>query len=186
MTLQDGRYCKSGDKTRLYLGTFYTTSTTATEDSGGGTTTQVGGKRFLWNYFNRVPSYARVHDTTATWSYLTATWRQANAAAGNKVEFVVGIAEDAIHVAAEGVCNSASNTTASTTSVGADSTTTPGIHFGYLYVSGGGANQVSPTALETRIPAAGYRFFAWLERGGTAGTSLWLGAGAGMDALYTR
>ena len=33
ITIQDGRYCKSGDKTRLYLGTFYTTATTTTEDS---------------------------------------------------------------------------------------------------------------------------------------------------------
>lgn len=47
ITIQDGRYCKSGDKTRLYLGTFYTTATTTTEDSAG--------KRYLWNAYNRAP-----------------------------------------------------------------------------------------------------------------------------------
>jgi len=33
VTLQYGRYCKADDKTRLYLGTFCTTSTVATESS---------------------------------------------------------------------------------------------------------------------------------------------------------
>lgn len=47
ITLQDGRYCKSGAKDRLYLGTFYTTATTTTEDSLA--------KRFLWNMYNRTP-----------------------------------------------------------------------------------------------------------------------------------
>ena len=46
ITIQDGRYCKSGDKTRLYLGTFYTTATTTTEDSAA--------KRYLFNAYNRV------------------------------------------------------------------------------------------------------------------------------------
>lgn len=46
VTLQDGRYCKSGDKTRLLLGTFYTTATTTTEDSAK--------HRFLSNVYNKV------------------------------------------------------------------------------------------------------------------------------------
>lgn len=46
VTLQDGRYCKSGDKTRLLLGTFYTTATTTTEDSVK--------HRFLSNVYNKV------------------------------------------------------------------------------------------------------------------------------------
>lgn len=46
VTLQDGRYCKSGDKTRLYLGTFFTTTTTTTEDSLA--------NRLLFNMYNRV------------------------------------------------------------------------------------------------------------------------------------
>lgn len=46
VTLQDGRYCKSGDKTRLLLGTFYTTATTTTEDSAK--------HRFLSNVYNTV------------------------------------------------------------------------------------------------------------------------------------
>lgn len=46
VTLQDGRYCKSGDKTRLLLGTFYTSSTTTTEDSAT--------NRLVGNVYNKV------------------------------------------------------------------------------------------------------------------------------------
>ena len=46
VTLQDGRYCKNGDKTRLWLGSFLTTSTTTTEDS------EIN--RLLFNMYNRV------------------------------------------------------------------------------------------------------------------------------------
>ncbi|MBK8108690.1 MAG: hypothetical protein IPK42_24900, partial [Betaproteobacteria bacterium] len=46
VTLQDGRYCKSGDKTRLLLGTIYTTGTTTTEDSVA--------NRYVWNIYNKV------------------------------------------------------------------------------------------------------------------------------------
>lgn len=46
VTLQDGRYCKSGDKTRLLLGTIYTTSPTTTEDSLV--------RRYVCNIYNTV------------------------------------------------------------------------------------------------------------------------------------
>lgn len=46
VTRQDGRLCKSGDKTRLLVGTIYTTSTTTTEDSLA--------NRYVWNLHNQV------------------------------------------------------------------------------------------------------------------------------------
>ena len=67
VTLQDGRYCKSGDKTRLYLGTFYTTSTTATEDSQS--------RRYVWNTYNRAIRRAFCEDATSH-TYSTASQRQ--------------------------------------------------------------------------------------------------------------
>lgn len=47
VTLQDGRYCKSGDKSRLLLGSFYSSSTTATMDTAQ--------RRFVSNAYNQVP-----------------------------------------------------------------------------------------------------------------------------------
>ena len=57
VTLQDGRYCKSGDKTRLLLGSIYTTGTTTTEDSQT--------KRLVNNLFNQAPRSMRVSSSTS-------------------------------------------------------------------------------------------------------------------------
>jgi hypothetical protein len=174
VTLQDGRYCKSGDKTRLYLGTFYTTSTTTTEDSAGGVTTQVGGKRFLWNYYNRVERDAAVIETTASWAYTTDTWRQANGATGNKVEFVIGIAEDVVLASLLAITfNNSSSARAFRTSIGLDSTTTPSRIIAGSYNGNAGNVYTSQAPHFSGTPAAGYHYLAWLERGGdgTAGGS---------------
>ena len=179
ITLQDNRYCKSGDKTRLYLGTLYTTSTTTTEDSGGGTTTQVGGKRFLWNMYNRVRRTLSVIDTTATWSYTTDTTRQTNGAAGNKVEFILGLSQDPIEASVRTSVKLASNTTR-----GAKS----GVGLDTITAFNGIASQVFNTNAsdiyfqvggELRsTPALGYHYISWNERGASIGTCVFDGANA--------
>ncbi len=70
VSLQDGRYCKTGDKTRLLLGTFYSASTTTTEDSVA--------KRFLCNLYNCVDKICK-GETTASHTYTTSTVREWNA-----------------------------------------------------------------------------------------------------------
>ena len=178
ITLQDGRYCKSGDKTRLYLGTFYTTSTTTTEDSGGGSTTQVGGKRFLWNMYNRVERWLSVIDTTDSWSYTTDTIRQANAAAGNKVEFFLGLALEAVKADLRSTALIKSNSAkVAKSGIGLDSTTA------FSGVVQGGYNAAA-TDLYTPLggkysgnPAVGYHYLAWNEKGAD-GTSTFVGDNA--------
>lgn len=169
VSLQDGRYCKTGDKTRLYLGTFYTTSTTTTEDSGGGTSSQVGGKRFLWNAYNRVRRFASVYDGSGTgWSYTSATVRQANGASGNKVEFFSGLALD--DVRADLIAGSFNNVGPALmcVGIGLDSTTAFSGQYHGTY------NQPNATlpvvARYAGIPAAGYHYLAWCEAGATGGT----------------
>lgn len=104
VTLQDGRYCKSGDKTRLLLGTFYTTSTTTTEDSAV--------NRYLNNAYNRVernlftcPGY--VNDNAVT-SYTTTstTWVAANGGTNAQVNYVLSLPA-AVELAATVVADSA-------------------------------------------------------------------------------
>ena len=82
VTLQDGRYCKSGDKTRLLLGTFYTTATTTTEDS----TT----KRYVCNVYNQIRRPMSYNITgTYTHTYTTTSWREWNAGTGvTRLQFV--------------------------------------------------------------------------------------------------
>jgi hypothetical protein len=165
ITLQGGRYCKTGDKTRLYLGTFHTTSTTTTEDSGGGAS-QSGGKRFLWNMYNRVSRSQSVIDTTDSWSYTTDTIRQANAATGNKCEFILGLAVDRVYADLRCTIFLKSNLTkVAKVGVGLDTTTAFSgmVQGGYnaaavdIYAPDGGSYM--------GIPAAGYHYIAWNEKG---------------------
>lgn len=89
VTMQDGRWSKSGDKTRLLLGTIRTTSTTATEDSAA--------KRFVANVYNPVsrqlftcPGYS--DGNTATTYNITATsFGEVNGGTGSKAEFLVAL-----------------------------------------------------------------------------------------------
>ncbi len=186
ITLQDGRYCKSGDKTRLYLGTIRSTSTTATEDSAGGTTTQVGGKRFVWNMYNRVRKHALVKDTTSAWVYKTATWRQANAASGNKVEFVIGLASNVSATYTAGVAVQGSIDRAAA-GVGIDSTTAPTgfTQPGYNGVTGSYCISALNGAYDAAA-AAGYHYLAALEKGATGSDCQFTGndATSGQCGLY--
>jgi hypothetical protein len=175
LVLQDGVWVKSGATTRRYLGTFRTTSTTTTEDSGGGTTTQVGGKRFVWNAYNRVERPMAVIDTTDSWSYGTATWRQANGASGNKVEYVVGLAEAAVQMTLVSNVQLTSNASAAGNSIGLDSTTANGTHPQAQYFQQSAtAENLLGVSTRLYLSALGYHYLAWLEKGG-GGTTLFMG-----------
>ncbi len=89
VTIQDGRYCKSGDKTRLYLGSFYTTGTATTEDSLI--------NRYLWNLYNQVPR--RLHrcpayndnSSNTSYTFTTSTFAEANGSGNGRVNFIHGL-----------------------------------------------------------------------------------------------
>lgn len=88
LTWQDGIYVKSGDATRRYLGTFYKSDATNTAINGS--------KNFVWNYYNRVDvDLYNEKLTGGTHSYSTATWREWNAETTNRIQFVIGVLEDA-------------------------------------------------------------------------------------------
>jgi len=152
-----------GAKAGRYLGTIRTTSTTTTEDSGGGTTTQVGGKRFVWNAQNRLPRTLCVIDTTDNWTYGTNAWRQADAAAGNKVEYVCGLLIDPAEATVTG--NGFGSGIAGAVGVGVDSTSANSAKvFGQLTSSSN-----APLTTYRGWPGIGYHYLAWLEitRAGT-------------------
>lgn len=150
VTLQDGRYCKSGDKTRLYLGTFYTTATTTTEDSLT--------KRFVWNNYNRVGRRLRKSDSTShTYNGGYRSWNNSTA---NRFEAVIGLQEEALVVSVTGEVGGVSNVYG-ITAVGMDSTTVPDA---YGYVRGiGVAVDASAGGTVVYSPAVGYHFFQALE-----------------------
>lgn len=165
---QDGIYVKGGDSTRRYLGTFVSTSTTTTEDSAGGVTTQVGGKRFLWNYYNRVARTFAVIDTTTSWSYTSTTIRQADGAVGNKVEFVIGVAEDAVNARAAAYAVTG-NIAIVLSGVGVDSVSSFSEMPAGAFANGGG-QAWSFAGIYAGTLSPGYHMLAWLEQGASGAT----------------
>jgi hypothetical protein len=81
-----------------YLGTFYTTGNGQTgiqfapAAASGGSNNIIG----LWNAYNRVGISSFGADSTASWTYATATWRAANNNANNAIRFVDGLQQSPI------------------------------------------------------------------------------------------
>lgn len=89
LTTQDGVYVKTGDPTRRYLGTFYSTT------AGNGQIEDSYANRYLFNYYNQVDRPGRIL-FAGTWTYNSATVRQANNSTANQVNFVIGVAENPV------------------------------------------------------------------------------------------
>lgn len=155
---QDGVYCKTGALTRRYVGSFRTTAVAGqTEDSLA--------KRHLWNYYHRALRVLRVNETADTYTYATATMRQANANAANQLAVVVGIAEVAIQVETRVTWAHSAIGGFLITSIGEDSTTTTavGTQISTTVTDAAGTFKVSQASLR-KYPAIGYHVYPWLEQ----------------------
>jgi hypothetical protein len=130
LAVQDGRYCKSGTLTRLYVGTFRTTGTTGqTEDSTL--------KRFVWNNYNRAEKSLR-QTYSATHTYNIATWRPFNnSAANSQVVCVLGVLEDAFIIMMAQYIAYASGNSLPYISTGINSTSTPTTLWSVQIIVGG-------------------------------------------------
>lgn len=170
LVYQNGVLVKSGDTTRRYLGTFYTTATTTTEDSAA--------NRYLWNFYHRVTRKLKsATATTDSWLYSTATWRQANATASNQVNFVIGRQEDPVRCDCLGMYSDAGAYSDGAVGIGLDSTTTSSAQ---LMASGkslgstgtGSTGRIYQHAVFDDFAGAGKHYLAWLEyaSGATTGT----------------
>lgn len=178
LATQNGMTVKSADHTLLWIGTIRASGTNVTEDSAGGATTQVGGKRFVWNAFNRQRRGCSVFDSTDSWTYATNTWRQINGTAGNKCEYVSGLAGmniDASSVVTMSVSNTA--TRGSMVGIGVDSTSAVSGIRGVMAI-GGVTNIIPATARYTGTPGLGYHFVAPIEKGGDGSVSDFYGDNA--------
>lgn len=159
LALQDGIYCKTGALTRRYLGTICIKATGQCEDSLL--------NRFVWNYYNRALRAMKAVDTTDSWTYAVSAWQQANAATGNKVQFVVGVAEDIVRSMAVGELNTGSGIAGCAAGIGLDATNANSAEV--FQEINGGAGTGSTVAIYRGYPGIGYHYLAWLEyrRAGT-------------------
>ncbi len=174
LAMQDGLLVKSGATTRLYLGTIRITGTIGqTEDSAA--------KRYVWNCYHRVARYLSVIEGTNSWTYTTATYQQANAAAGNQVDLVVGVAEDALSlwVAGAAVTNGGNSPNVSV-AIGQDGITKHArcvTQVANLAV--GTTEYFGCSARLDLIPAIGRHYYTWLEQSEAVNTTTWLGDDGG-------
>jgi hypothetical protein len=177
LTTEDGVYVKTGDTQQRYLGSFRTTGVSGqTEDSVT--------KRYLWNYYHRVRRPLLRQETTASWAYTTATIRQANAAAANQVEVVIGVQEAEIDLSLSAIAVNDTGGTAFGVGIGEDSTSTYASEcVGGQLVNANASVYFPMTATLTKRPAIGRHFYSWNEFSSATGATTWRGtpsvAGAG-------
>jgi len=111
LTSQDGVQVLTGSLAYRHVGTIRITSTAGQcEDSQY--------NRFVWNAQNRVPCIGTTYNSNTSWTYSTATWREANAGTGQiRFKCVVGGSSVLTLFSQQFQSNSGSNTTYLCTSV---------------------------------------------------------------------
>lgn len=170
LALQNGVLSKTGALTRRYIGSFYcNSSANQTDDSLA--------KRNLFNYYNRVTRAGYVTDATASWTYTTAAFRQANGSTANQIEIMVGVVEDAIDVRAQAEADNSANNADAQVGIGQSSTTTPitasFVGRGNLLGAVAAGNQTTLLATYAGLPALGRQTYVWLEYSEAVGTTTW-------------
>lgn len=92
LTTQNGVKVLSGagNAKYRYVGTVRMQSTGLCEDSVL--------RRFVWNYYNRVSRKLLVTDATNSWSDTNTAWHALNSSTANRVEVVIGVSEDVVHL----------------------------------------------------------------------------------------
>lgn len=83
----NGVYYKHAATSRIYLGS-------VKMDEAGKFNDTSAKRRLLFNYFNRIERNVLAQDSTASWSYATATWRPSRNTLANRVEFMAGVIEE--------------------------------------------------------------------------------------------
>lgn len=157
LTTQDGVYVKSGDTTRLYVGTFYPTATTTTEDSEA--------KRFLINVYNQVQRALKIDATVNSHADTSSTIKPYTNDSTVRVETIsLGISSQnsVIDLLAQG-CGKHNTTRDSAVGIGLDSTTADAgtTRAGII----GNATEIVTvmTARYNKPPGTGYHFFQMLQ-----------------------
>jgi hypothetical protein len=163
LTTQDGILVKSGSTDRRYLGTGRTTSVSGqTEDSDQ--------YRMIYNYYNQVRRTLKKLDTTASWSWATASFQPQNGSNANRVGVMVGYVGPVVDLT---MMSWATQSGAGTMYNGIDEDGTS-----VNDADAGGFSEITGRAQMiarlTKAPTLGYHFYQAIERGATGGT--WYGS----------
>lgn len=164
---------KSGAATRLWLGTIRASGTNMAEDSLS--------KRFVWNAFNRVRRDMYVHDSTDSWTYTTATWRQKNNSVTNQLAVVCGLAgASLLSCRNSALADNGTTGVSMRVAIGLDSTTA-------FYATSSPSVESLPSNSTVQfvstadiIMTLGYHYASALEYSAANGTTTWYGDAGGV------
>jgi hypothetical protein len=170
LTYQDGVLVKTGATTRRYLGTFYSTT------AGNGQTEDSAANRYLCNYYHPVRKHFSVVDTTNSWTYGTATWRQAGALATNQANIVIGVSEHLVEATVQTFTENDTGSVTIAVGVGITSTTVNSAQIFGLTTAG--QNRTPIAAHYRGMPAAGRVQMVWLEIASAGTTETFYGDNA--------
>lgn len=183
LTMQDGVLSKTGAVTRRFLGSIYINAT-------GGQTDDTQAKRYVNNYRNKVTKSLRAVDSTDSWTYTTAVWRQANNSAANQIDVMQGWAEDTLDLTLLSLAINSAGGARISCGIGEDSTSTAinakliGIQMAASTGTPAAQLMVGVCKFNT-TPAVGRHFYTWLENSAVVGTTTWYGdnGGEGQSGL---
>lgn len=126
----------------------------------------------VWNAYNRVMTSTTVVDNGTTYTYSSATIRQARASAGNQISFVVGLSEDgaqattAVQTSTAAVASSFAQY-----GIGFDSTSAFINSPTLVFTNAAASNVASPLAGAVVTPTIGFHFFSCNQVGDGTNTS---------------
>jgi hypothetical protein len=169
LVYQNGVLVKSGATTRRYLGSLYASGADVTENSYA--------KRYLWNYYHRVELPMRVTESTDSWTYTTAAFRQARATGANRLDFIMGVHEEAVSAEVRAMTSSDTANIGQLVAIGLDSTTTkdPACITNFHVNTANGVIEGGPSASWCGYPGVGRHILVWLEYSQATGVTTWYG-----------
>jgi len=163
LTTQDGVLVKSGSTTRLYLGTFRTTSTTATEDSTA--------RRLLVNYYNQVPGRLYSFDNTNSWNSSASAFEAwGTGGSGSTTDGITRVAalfpigDEYIDIEFHGWASHSGAGNPAGVGIGLDSTTVNSAPITVPEISATAGTQGVAMAAMKGYPGIGYHFLQMLQR----------------------
>lgn len=175
LTTQDGVLCKTGAVTRRYLGTIYTDASSKFNDSMA--------LRHVWNYNNRIARPMRVTDGTASWTYNTGSFRQANANTANQLDFVIGYSEDHVQATLTAASQYNNTGTGPSNGIGLDSTSSAASYSQAHFVSAAASATETLTIGYGDFPGVGRHTLVWLESGAGATTTFIGTSGSNVSVI---
>jgi hypothetical protein len=172
--LQNGVEVLSGTTTKLLIGSVRTTSVAGQlEDSHT--------HRYVSNRYNEQPRAMYATDAAASWTYSTATYRQANANTGNQFDYICCLARPIwAHVQSLVVISSGTGPVNVNVGIGIDTASASSAQLVQI-ANLSGSTYVPTTATYTGTPGIGRHYVTWLEYGSTGGGSpieTWLATAA--------